>query len=313
MPGGGPGGAGGNLSYGSVPFKDLKIDSATTLDKWGNKIMYAVSTGLTTDPANKFAPMDPANAALVFMGWQSIQGIPGDPFVWNFIEYSSPPSKGHYILISTGNLGIGGYTARGTLIEPCPAPPGTFEAENCDGDATFNLYRYGDRDNTAASRSVVAGAGYYDDLTLYSSEIPHWMWNSSSNPSDIFTDEGRVGVGVVPDIDVALDVGGNLRAETNALAVDMCDGDGVTAASADKCFASSLIAGADPNMECDPSIPVTNNDKTAMSGIATSKANCNSSPRYNPGSSGFPSGYNFTCPSNQYVIGINSNGVICGN
>jgi prepilin-type N-terminal cleavage/methylation domain-containing protein len=106
----------GGVMQGSVPFKDLSIQTKYTIDSWGNKLNYVVSKDLTDgDLAN-----DNDAAKLT---------------IRNALNNSLLSDTITSLVFSSGPDGYGAYNQAGNLTRPCKT--GVPEAENCNGNATF--------------------------------------------------------------------------------------------------------------------------------------------------------------------------------
>lgn len=212
---------------GAVPFDALNLSPESVLDYWGNKIVYAV-THQQTDIA-------------------SFQSHPGsiriralEDNVSTEIDVSANPVD--LFLASFGHTGLGTYTKDGILAGSCGLATG-YESENCDFDSEFFNDIHPDFSGQG-SRSEVAGATYYDDITRFQIDMPEAMWFPHPDKIDhLMTLSTRVGVGT-EDPQETVDVRGVIRADGNVKSDTVCD------ESEGSCFDPELITGDMAQMRC---------------------------------------------------------------
>lgn len=128
-------GSGVMVRIGAVPYKALQIQQIMQEDKWGNKLLYAVTEPLTDD-----------DFYMSQTGGITVNDADG-------VETSTAA----FVVLSHGPDAVGAYRNRtGTIYPACSAAAGLAQ-ENCDDDATF-------RQN---SLETTAGATFYDDQLLW--------------------------------------------------------------------------------------------------------------------------------------------------
>lgn len=268
---------------GGIPFVDLKIPADISLDGWGNRLKYVVSDKQRVKPFDKTA------------GALTIQ-YP-DPKCDSALPLLAPRSAVHYILLSTGVAGVGGWTASGTPTpNSCPVNGNSLsEKQNCDADGNIS---------SAASttflsdtcRSDVPGLGYFDDVLSYRDAAPSRIWvYNSTNSSDIVTMAGNVGINN-SNPQVPLDVAGNILADDPGSEKGRVYSDSLCDVSGLNCFGPRDITGIMPTMTC--------NNKpqgTALRGFKSAAADCSGT---------YPPGTGRPCPGGQYVTGFDTAGNI---
>ena len=293
---------------GGVPFATLKVPVEYALDGFKHKLTYAVTQAQAdNNPPGAFI-FNKTGGRIVVSGYLE----DGEDACTTTITNSAvifantvlpngdanPAGGGHFTLISHGETSVGAYTAEGDLIEACPNPANTTEAENCDGDAQF----FSNQNDCAASMGN--NAQFYDDYVAYIKTVPEKIWTQSpvvNRSDDTVSKAGKyVGIGTdTPQVD--LDVIGSVKAvrdagvadkNGNAQAMSLCTSN-LNAANREgvTCFRPTLITGADPNMRCDTS--------NGMVGIARNRANCNVT---------YVQGRNITCGADELMTGLAANG-----
>ena len=277
-----------NVLVGSVPYATLGISPQDAIDPWNNKFTYAVSERLTYKDApgvHGYAE----NRGVINLRGTSQNSTTGavspianliGPFGYNSYEF---------VVFSHGVNGTGAYTYSGGSAPKTPCTGVEADIENCDYDSVFVL-----ADKGSGIMSRKAGAGYFDDqYTLYqvATDEDKWVYFDASSMKT--KDTLNVGIGTLTPTQ-RLHVAGNLKAGDTSAGFDLlgnqfCSLDG-------ECFSPSMVGGVGIN--CGSSGP-----SGVMTGIANNDVICAQAvnaagitPR--------------TCPSGQYITGINSAGVI---
>lgn len=128
---------GRRVRIGFVPTRTINLPDDYALDRWGNRITYAVTEVMAS--SGTYDREMGAISAIDSMGNSVV----------------TPAGSIHYVLISHGPDSAGAYTAQGSIGRPCSSV--TLDAENCNGTATFR-------------RTVLSGqggsSGHFDDLII---------------------------------------------------------------------------------------------------------------------------------------------------
>lgn len=129
------------IRIGAVPTRLLNLPDEFMTDDWGRKFTYAVTEELATE----FEYQEDCGAI-------SVEDVNG-------FDITNADNMGHYVLISHGETGAGGFPlgASITPIIPCPNAA-TADGENCNDDHTFV---------STALISENPGAGFYDDYIYF--------------------------------------------------------------------------------------------------------------------------------------------------
>lgn len=276
-----------NVMIGALPFKELKLTPQDALDGWNSKITYAV-TDLLTDQTtyNPGYGLITINRAVTLT-----RPAPGADLTCT--GPADTTTSVHFAILSHGESGNGAFTHEGTPVQACPAAGATTDEENCNNDAVFTFPTCLENRN--------AGANFYDDMflsdNLQETIAPTKIWDTGTNPQDIGSVVGYIGIGN-DNPQFPVDVVGNIRATTDPSdpinksgvthATDYCDSAG------SNCFRAESIAGNDPNMRC--------YGIRGMSGIGSNAAKCLNVV--------LPSASATSCPAGQYIVSITSAGVI---
>lgn len=300
------------LMIGGVPFASLHLPVSVALDGWSGKFSYAVSRPLTQGAIN-------FDFGVIAM-WGFYEDPPGqNPPV--YVE-GQLTDRAHYALISHGENGVGGYSAEGVLMEPCPAAGAAAPKEQRNCNYTGRFY-FGEMET-----SMVQGPNYNDDITYSQDSVPTRIWVEAVG-DDIVSGVQNIGVGTrtpIQDPAVQLNVMGNVQATGSAYAVSLCSPAPHPAAAAvppvpltapANCHSPQVIGGIgmgcwtnDPNMNPPPAAG-------GMTGIAGASEDRNLYNFYD----GAKCKQNFlvgavvssTCPPGQAATGIDaSGGVVCG-
>ncbi len=211
---------------GAVPFRELNMPEEQSYDGYGNRLTYAVTEVLTQD--GNYEP-----------------NLGGIRIVDANNEDVDDNNAIHFLVYSHGENGYGAYNNFGVQLS-CAGVVGE-EAENCfgaGGNAEFKL----------ANRSTNSGdATEYDDVAAFvvTDDIPHFKLAGEGGDIEFMgaPDGGRLGMLLPAGIEALpeqeLDVGGNVRAQTDLKADQVC-----TYGNESECFNTELIAGDVPAMEC---------------------------------------------------------------
>ncbi len=254
-------------TFSATPVQSTPFAETHKLDGFGTMLSYAVTEHMTNYSRHSLSNKISPHTGGIFVRDE------------NLIDVTIPPGSAHYVLFSTGDNAVGGYSKAGVLIENCfvnsvsglpdPAPaPGNptvgggikLDRENCDqNDAIF----------MQAIRSLSDDENYYDDTLVYTSIglTPLWESNVASPVGENYiynTNSGEVGVGTNTPIE-QLHVVGNLSAQTMAIAKEYCNEAG------DDCFDPNAIAGDITDMECPDTVA---GETQVITGISENKVIC---------------------------------------
>ena len=193
---------------GDFPFSTLGVPENFNVDGYGNKFTYAITEKML---AKGFSDAD---------GEISIIDQRGNTYkYYDNSPLNDPPNKedpgtvdnaldtmAHYVIISHGYDGNGGFTREGRLSRTC-AMHLTKDYENCDGDSTFNsnnnfVVKGTDSNGvqlpTEYDRIESRGDNndYYDDYILFSSTVGGYIWALSIAKADLFNlNTGNIRIG----------------------------------------------------------------------------------------------------------------------
>lgn len=292
------------VMVGSVPFKALNIAEAASLDAWNDRIAYTVVKADTVAPVN----VNPPNVNLIEIKCNDDKGVACVPVEPDPLPPIPPPVEhfAHYILVSYGDDGLGGYTVDGVTKGACP-PSSVRESMNCDRDAVFY--------EAANARSMTpGGTAYLDDLTSYVSTLSPGIWTyvppgsaSTVTAYDNIWTQDYIGIGTT-DPQALLDVNGNIKMENDGAAPGLATSDRVCDPNGVNCFPTKIIGGT--GMGSGPSPQSTTGcdpvSTTAMTAVKNGDAVCAVQTGL---SVKCPAcGKTMTCPNGQYVQSIDAGG-----
>lgn len=162
---------------------------------------------------------------------------------------TDPYGSAHYVLISHGDNGRGGYTRQGRLIDDCNIAvlPGGEQDGDGDGlpggdlDVELENCNFDDAVFLKGARSIQSGSDYFDDLVFFkaSAFVPIWQSSLASPAGESYiynSNEGNAGVGTDTPNE-KLHVMGNVLGEGMVNATEYCDG------QSDSCFNADDIGG----------------------------------------------------------------------
>ena len=265
---------------------ELGLTAAKGLDGWGRKLTYAVSENLT-DPTT----------------YSDNLGVI-DVIDEHDNTVLSQEKTAHFVVLSHGENGVGGYTASGKkvqnclnsiTVEPTLAVLNGDELENCDtNDDTFLMGLHNDRESQ-----------YNDDFIRFQVAEQATLWEISGiefsdvnktpgDPTDDIrlykisnTNVGNIGIGL-EEPKQKIHVDGDIQAD-EIYSVALCGAGG------SDCMPPETLAGELPNMRC----PSSNQ---AVIAIENNSVICGPI---------FPQAV-MSCPPGTYMTGIsNISGAIC--
>lgn len=242
-----------------ISFKNSELlAEGRTYDGWGHRLTYAVTQALTD--AATYNP---------YSGGIAVEDENG-------LSLLELPGTVHFVLISHGQDGAGGYTRNGTLVKNCSIL--AKDSSNCEyDDATY----------ISALRSMTDGPQYYDDMVRYISYTASTIWQNVNQDAIFNAPGGNVAVGQ-ENANAKFDVNGNVQAVQ--LHTQRFCGQGGSAAG-NECYSPSIIGGNEPVMQC-PS-------GSLMTAIKFGRAVCTPVPAVS---------MNATCATGQVVVGISNLG-----
>lgn len=284
----------GNPVLGVQDNVSFKYRAKDSIDGWGNKISYAVTLSM-------------ADPAMIYDETQGRLEVADESSVTVLQQAASA----HFVLVSHGANGIGGYSKSGTEIAPCgnaaividttnpqtpPAIPGgsTFvdESENCDGvEGRFLLGPFTENANDPN-----------DDLIRFYLTQSSTLWRPLGGGAGVQTvlinnNPGSVGIGTNTPLQ-QLHIVGDMQAE-QAFGESYCDNN-----EAGACLRPEVIA-SDVGMVCPPG--------QVANAIVNNNVVCIPHTFPFPDlSSPPPAPFVSQCPAGERMIGINSvTGVLC--
>lgn len=276
---------------GGIPFVTLKdmagqprhFASLTALDGWKNQITYAVTQSLSADAA-----VDP-NA---FSNLNGVIRIIDE----NSVDTGGTQQNAHYVLVSHGADGRGGFNQSGRQNSLCASgifgvpgglpsrapdiPDGTAmrDTENCNLNGTFVQAL----DNADAENDF-----HYDDQIAFGLSTTTGLWDylidpATGNTTNNITNLNNGFVGISQDgaePRETLDVKGGIRAETRIRADVICDDDA-------NCFDTNVLTGHPTSAFTAPASPAGEGENVtpgikcaagrAMTGISKGDEECDS-------------------------------------
>jgi prepilin-type N-terminal cleavage/methylation domain-containing protein len=209
---------------GAVPFRTLGIPEEKSEDGYKNRIQYVITEPLAVS----------RNYTKSGGGINIVKGRPG----FGEDAVISPEYSAHFYLFSSGPDKKGAYTRYGQLVEACQTTAA--DGENCNtavgGVLSRSVYRHTDY-------STANSAFHFDDFAKFYSSVQQPLWQVLSGGFDIKdlieaeatpTKTNLVGISVDPDNNPTnfgglaanipvLQVGGNIVADGNTLASELCD------------------------------------------------------------------------------------------
>lgn len=260
---------------------DLGVYDAGSQDGWGRKFTYAVSRRLTDPAPGQFHY---EYGVLNMVDENNNQVLP-------------QPGTAHFILVSHGENGRGGFTAQGRQVAACPPNltlpgPGQIatqvnEVENCDGDFTFISGLVNETDHS-----------YQDDIARPGWSMNTELWRQIPGSTDIVnTNPGNVGIGV-RDPQERLEIDGDLTAAQVDAGL-LCDSQGQNCMPADFIGGQAAMTGTYANSNATYSNTCPNQGDVVV-GIENNQVVC---------APGFTT--TGTCAAGEVMIGRSRNGVIC--
>ena len=159
---------------GAIPFGSLRMQQEESLDAWSNKLIYNVSLA-------KLDPTTFSNSSTMSMTQRNYNDS-------TKTEVETTDSGYHFIIVSTGEDGAGGFTKDGEKLENCSDDANSDDYENCDLDTHF-VY-----DNLKRSEKI--GINHYDDYLSYQKAVPESRWFKHPEYDNFtMTRASRIGVG----------------------------------------------------------------------------------------------------------------------
>lgn len=221
--------ANGPVLIGAVPFQALRLNASSSIDKWHNRFLYAVS-GNQAD-SSLYSSVDTAGAITV-RSYSESHAPTID--VTHGTTYDA-------ILVSHGATGMGAYTVAG--VQPVPCTAGRVESENCNLTETFILHVH-PGNSLVKTRATSDTPRFYDDMTRAQDSPPNDQWyRHDPSTTHATTRATRIGINT-NNPEARVDVHGNIRADIAIISDAVCGTDGID------CFNPRIIAGTQPEMDC---------------------------------------------------------------
>lgn len=226
---------------GAIPFQTLRISENLTIDEYGNKMTYAV----TTDNIDGFTRYEDMTTNPSLRLRRTIITKDASGAVTNTTV--TPPGLSDeqlFIIISHGEAGEGAYPRNSNVQIPCDGSvwgaTGGNGLENCDGD-NFFLSEMAEIVDPRPDppfplpalpretniRNLMAGADYFDDFVLAEDRFARNSFMNSNNANNsVFTENPRLGIGTdYPQEEIH--VVGNLRVDGTRINMDrICNENG---------------------------------------------------------------------------------------
>lgn len=238
---------------GAVPFRLLNKQEPMAYDGYHNKIEYVVTENLT-----KVTTYNKNNGGISIVDTQ--------PTPRSVIKDADSI---HYIVVSHGEDGVGGYSNQGMQALPCTTGK---DAQNCNTSLTNPKAIY-----ATGQIADAIGADHFDDIVKYSSSVETPLWIVADTAGTDIKDAGlapQIGIGsqsgYAASDPPSLDIVTNLRASARIYTPSVCKWGSTT-----NCFPPERVGGVDPEMDCKN--PLKSNydvTKPYMQGIFNGKAVC---------------------------------------
>lgn len=253
---------GAEVLIGAVPFAEIGIPFNSSLDGYGARFTYAVTSSLTvTATYNEGAgAIEVRNNAGVSRYFSDI--LPAD----GTDDLTVPRS--HAIIISHGEDGRGAFTLGGLIATPCAGAGRDIENCNNDGLFTNNANAFGNE-----FRSYGGGANHYDDFVITNNVAASGIWTFiPTTPNMRSAVAGNVNVGncaVLPcvpkahvDVDEAVR---SVKLKTDRMCSYVESGcvDNFASTYYPAWFGPSMIVGAPPEAALPETLPPAGNNWSA--------------------------------------------------
>jgi|GEM_PF-1832815 len=110
------------IAIGAIPYRTINLPREATLDGWGHRLVYAVTTRLA-DGSTAIPNAEDVPATFAAMGAISAVDESGASVL-------TPAGRASYVVFSSGKTGNGAYSSAGTLVQPCDTT--VQDGQNCD-------------------------------------------------------------------------------------------------------------------------------------------------------------------------------------
>lgn len=140
---------GAQVRIGLIPFRSLGIPDEVAVDGWGHVFQYAVTERMTNKES-----YDPQAGAIDIVAEDRKSRI-------------TPAGSAHYVVVSSGENGSGGYSRDGVQMSICPEK--LLETENCNDDAVFMDAKYQLAPHPKNKKETIVS---YDDRIGYQTHDP---------------------------------------------------------------------------------------------------------------------------------------------
>jgi prepilin-type N-terminal cleavage/methylation domain-containing protein len=180
-----------SVIIGAIPVQELGIDKKYATDKWGNKLVYAVTEKLAADTSNiTSSTLDNPSGPPTALDKEGAIRI-------NDTLGNTVAARADYVVISNGSDGNGAFNANATTQGTCvTAGIGSLEQENCD--FTNNIF------TASGTYNKSENANYFFDLVRWDS-FSHSDLNVSGggNIKNDLTIQGMFVPSTIPALNVA--------------------------------------------------------------------------------------------------------------
>ncbi len=248
-----------SVIIGAIPVQELGIDKKYATDKWGNKLVYAVteklaadtsgSTPSALDNATPYSPTPPSLPVLGATGGADKLGA----IIIIDTAGNSVAANADYVVVSSGSDGNGSFNANATAQSACVTTAGAvgiLEKENCDfADTTKNNIF-----TASGTYNKSENANYFFDLV---------RWDSFTSSDVNITGSTTIKNNLTID-------GSSLASGQNALVVrnggaDVEDGSGASLVTVDN-TATAINNALDVNNTANFDGALTSNQGATFSG-----------------------------------------------
>ena len=192
-----------DIVMGTIPFRDIQMTEAESLDGYGNRLLYAVTQDLTD-----ITTFDSTRGGI------SIVDASGNLL--------TEKKDSMYLVLSYGASKQGAYNRNAVIQQPCPTTG--IEIDNCVNDFTNSTLTNPDAIFTFAPTSTANSNNEFDHVMTFSASREQALWrrydSNIENAQDLSPDH-KIGLGVDnPTAELHIDTPGSSSNNIGALMVD---------------------------------------------------------------------------------------------